>query len=55
MFGSDKYVAMVDAIRKELKMNTLKFNTVENLVSAIGLDKSCICTHCFDGSDKCAI
>lgn len=55
MYGSDKYVKMVDSIRKELKMNTLKFNTVDNLVAAIGLDKSCICTHCFDGSDKCAI
>ena len=55
MYGSDRYMAMVDAIRKELKMNTLKFNTIDNLVAAVGLDKSCICTHCFDGSDKCAI
>ena len=55
MFGSDRYKAMVEAIRQNLKMTTLKFNTVDNLVSAIGLDKSCICTHCFDGSDKCVI
>ena len=55
MYGSDRYMAMVDAIRKELKMNTLKFNTIDNLVAAVGLDKNCICTHCFDGSDKCAI
>ena len=55
MYGSDRYMAMVDAIRKELKMNTLKFNTIDNLVAAGGLDKNCICTHCFDGSDKCAI
>jgi amidophosphoribosyltransferase len=55
MYGSDKYMAMVDAIRKELKMNTLKFNTIDNLVAAVGLDKSCFCTHCFDGSDKCVI
>ncbi|MBR3031147.1 MAG: amidophosphoribosyltransferase [Bacteroidales bacterium] len=55
MYGSDRYMAMVDAIRKELKMNTLKFNNIDNLVAAVGLDKSCICTHCFDGSDKCAI
>ena len=55
MYGSDRYMAMVDAIRKELKMNTLKFNNIDNLVAAVGLDKNCICTHCFDGSDKCTI
>ncbi len=55
MYGSDKYNAMVDSIRKELKMNTLKFNTIDNLVKAVGLDKSCICTHCFDGSDSSVI
>ena len=55
MYGSDRYMAMVEAIKKQLKMNTLKFNTIDNLVAAIGLDKNCICTHCFDGSDKCVI
>ena len=55
MYGSDKYCAMVETIKKKLKMNTLKFNTIDNLVTAIGLDKNCICTHCFDGSDKCVI
>ena len=41
---------MVEAIRSNLKMNSLKFNSVDNVVKAIGLPKECICTHCFDGS-----
>ncbi|MCF0178512.1 MAG: amidophosphoribosyltransferase, partial [Bacteroidales bacterium] len=54
-FGSERYNRMVEEIRKRLKMNTLKFNSMENLVKAIGLPKECICTHCFDGTgnDSC--
>lgn len=50
MTGSPQYNKMVDVIRKELKISTLRFNPLETLVSAIGLPKSQICTHCFDGS-----
>ncbi|MBQ7222220.1 MAG: amidophosphoribosyltransferase [Bacteroidales bacterium] len=49
-YGSKKYCRMVEEIRNQLQMTSLKFNTVENLVKAIGLPKECICTHCFDGS-----
>ena len=44
------YCKMVEAIRSQLKMDSLKFNSVDNLVKAIGLPKECICTHCFDGT-----
>lgn len=49
-YGSPCYCKMVEAIRSNLKMNSLKFNSVDNVVKAIGLPKECICTHCFDGS-----
>ena len=49
-YGSSCYCKMVEAIRSNLKMNSLKFNSVDNVVKAIGLPKECICTHCFDGS-----
>ena len=49
-YGSPRYCKMVEAIRSNLKMNSLKFNSVDNVVKAIGLPKECICTHCFDGS-----
>jgi len=47
---TQEYRDMVEYIRKELNLASLKFNTIEHLVSAIGLPKECICTHCFDGS-----
>jgi len=48
--GSPQYREMVEKIRKELNITTLKFNTLENLVEAIGLPKEDLCTHCWDGT-----
>lgn len=47
---SEQYNTMIDCIRKKLNITTLKFNTVEDLVAAIGLPKQCVCTHCYDGT-----
>ena len=48
--GSPQYQKMVDEIARQLGLTTLKFNTIEQLVEAIGLPKCQVCTHCFDGS-----
>lgn len=48
--GSPEYTRMVDEIGKRLGLTTLKFNTIETLVGAIGLPKRDVCTHCFDGT-----
>ena len=48
--GTPEYQKMVDEIARRLQLTTLKFTTIESLVSAIGLPKERICTHCFDGS-----
>lgn len=48
--GSPEYEKMVDIIAKRFGLTSLKFNTIETLVEAIGLPKCKICTHCFDGS-----
>ena len=48
--GSPEYCRLVEAIRQKFGMTSLKFNTLETLVEAIGLPKCQICTHCFDGS-----
>lgn len=50
--GSPEYKRMVDAIAEELGLTSLKFNTIEQLVEAIGLPKCQVCTHCFDGSSQ---
>ena len=49
---SPEYKRMVDAIAQELGLTTLKFNTIEQLIEAIGLPKCQVCTHCFDGSSQ---
>ena len=47
---SPEYKELVERIRKQFGLTSLKFNTLETLVEAIGLPKCKVCTHCFDGS-----
>ena len=48
--STKEYANMVERMRKQLGVDTLKFNTLEGVVNAIGLPKCDLCTHCFDGS-----
>ena len=48
--GTEQYNCLVDRIREKLNITTLKFNTMEDLIKAIGLPKECVCTHCYDNS-----
>lgn len=50
--GSPEYQRMVDTIAERLNLSSLKFNTLEDLIEAIGLPKCQVCTHCFDGSSR---
>lgn len=50
--GSEHYNKMVNKIRDMFGLTSLKFNPIETLVDSIGLPKSQICTHCFDGSSR---
>lgn len=50
--GSPEYEKMVGIIAERFGLTTLKFNTLETLVEAIGLPKCKVCTHCFDGSSS---
>lgn len=47
---SARYARMVEEIRRELGLDSLKFAPIETVIRAIGLPKDRICTHCFDGS-----
>jgi amidophosphoribosyltransferase len=47
---SPEYQRMVKEIGVRLGLSSVKFNKIETLIKAIGLPKSRICTHCFDGS-----
>jgi amidophosphoribosyltransferase len=48
--NSEKYAAMVERIRQNLDLTTLRFQKLNDLVDAIGLPKEKLCTHCWDGS-----
>ncbi len=47
---SDKYRAMVKQIAKNLGIDSLMYQDLDDLVEAIGLPKEKLCTHCWDGS-----
>ncbi|MFO7839508.1 MAG: amidophosphoribosyltransferase [Desulfosalsimonadaceae bacterium] len=48
--GSGRNRAMVEKIRDQLVLTSLKFQLLEDTVKAIGLSKQNLCTHCWDGS-----
>lgn len=48
--GSEKNLLMIEKIREKLKFTTLKYQRLDDLVEAIGLPKTKLCTHCWDGT-----
>ncbi len=48
---SDKYAQMVEEIRKELGFTSLSFNRLDDMIEATGLEKSRLCTYCWDGQE----
>lgn len=49
--NSKKYQKMVEWIAKDLEVTTLRYQTVDDMVKAIGLPKERLCLHCWTG--KC--
>ena len=48
--GTAQNLSMIDGIRRRLKLTTLKYQRLDDLVAAIGLPKEKVCTHCWDES-----
>jgi amidophosphoribosyltransferase len=46
---SAQHCAMVQTIRRRLKLTSLKYQRLDDLVKAIGLPKEQLCTYCWDG------
>ncbi len=46
---SDKYPAMIERIEHRLRLTSLKYQRLPDLVEAIGLPKEKLCTYCWDG------
>ena len=49
--NSEAYAKMVEFIREKLNLTSLAFQTVDDLVAAIGLPKDRLCTYCWTGED----
>jgi amidophosphoribosyltransferase len=49
--STERYAAMVDKIRERLNLTSLRFQTLEDLVEAIGLPREKLCTYCWDGAE----
>ena len=46
---SEKYGKMVDEICKELNFTTLRYNRLDDMLDAVGIDKCKLCTYCWNG------
>jgi len=50
-YDSEKYNKMVEIIRNELNLTSLRYQDLDDLVEAIGLPKEKLCTYCWDGAE----
>ena len=48
---SEKYEKMVDEICKELHFTSLRFNRLDDMLEAVGIEKCKLCTYCWDGKE----
>ena len=47
--ASERYAAMVDRIRARLGLTTLRYQTLPDMIAAIGLPREKVCTFCWNG------
>lgn len=50
---STNYKEMLEEIRKQLGFTSLRFHRLDDMVKAVGLDKSKLCTYCWDKQGDC--
>lgn len=50
---STRYANLLEAMRKQLNFTSLKFHRLDDMVKSIGLDKSKLCTYCWDKQGEC--
>ncbi len=49
---SERYAEMVERIRARLGLTSLRYQRLEDLIAAIGLAKTRVCTYCWDGAES---
>lgn len=48
---SDRYHMMLEEIRKQLGFTSLSYNRLDDMLDAVGIDRSQLCTYCWDGKE----
>ncbi len=48
---TEKYANMIEKIREKLNFTTLRFNRLDDMMDAVGIDKDKLCTYCWDGRE----
>ncbi len=51
---STNYAEMLEDIRKQLGFTTLRFHRLDDMVASVGIDKSRLCTYCWDKQGDCS-
>ena len=46
-----EYAEMVDRIGKQLNFTSLRFHRLDDMIASVGIDKSKLCTYCWDGEE----
>ena len=50
-YTTDKYSQMIDMIREELGFTSLRYQSLEGMLEAIGIDPENVCTYCWNGKE----
>ena len=48
---TEKYANMIEKIREKLNFTSLRFNRLDDMMDAVGIDKDKLCTYCWDGRE----
>ena len=48
---TSEYNEMVDRICKQLNFTSLRFHRLDDMIASVGIDRSKLCTYCWDGKD----
>ena len=48
---SAQYIEMVNRIGKQLNFTSLRYQRLDDMMESIGIDKSKLCTYCWDGRE----
>ena len=48
---SSQYHDMLEKIREKLNFTSLRYNRLDDMIESVGIDKSKLCTYCWDGRE----